>query len=140
MCLFVNGVLLTDPLYLGEAKVFVVSIVSRPFIIGLDLEFVVTPIKMYWKASNASTCDDGTLSSSFDEAQVALSAESLDDLQSTHVVSEGSKEVRNNVKHPTGFLKKISPLTWRGVTGKGGGGVRAAKSPDLPYEKRISRV
>ncbi len=101
-------------------------IVSHPSIAGLDLRI----------------CEDWKLSSSFDEAEQAVLAGSLDDLQSSHVMSEGKHndgediitidpktnnadcwvEARSNVKRPSGFLKRFSRDP------------RIAKPPQLPYE------
>lgn len=100
-------------------------IVGHPSIVGLD-------VRMH---------EDWVLSSSFDEAEQAVLAGSLDDLQSTHVMSEGKHhgeeditvdpktnnadcwvEARSNVKRPSGFLKRLSNSP------------RIAQPPQLPYE------
>lgn len=100
-------------------------IVSHPSITGLDVRI----------------SEDWILSSSFDEAEQAVLAGSLDDLQSSHVMSEGKHtdeeditidpktnnadcwvEARSNVKRPSGFLKRFSKDP------------RIAKPPQLPYE------
>ena len=91
---------------------------------GLDLRF----------------CDSETIPLGFAEAQDALFASSLAELQNTNVMAEGSKgheksdpmtnvgdcwvEFRAHMKHPGGFLgtkRRSSPM-------------RVAKAPDLPYE------
>ena len=88
---------------------------------------------------------------SFDEAQDALLAGSLAELQSTHVVSEGKSngdngevtnvkgdektgkgdcwvEMRANARHPSGFAKHFTSLLQKPAKNK------IAKPPDLPYE------
>jgi hypothetical protein len=100
-------------------------IVSHPSIVGLDVRIN----------------EDWVLSSSFDEAEQAVLAGSIQDLQSSHVMSEGKHddiedgtidpktnnadcwvEARSNVKHPSGFLKRLR------------NNPRIAKPPQLPYE------
>lgn len=99
-------------------------IVSHPSIAGLDVRI----------------SEDWNLSSSFDEAEQAVLAGSLDDLQSSHVMSEGKHdeeditidpktnnsdcwvEARSNVKRPSGFLKRFGKVP------------TIAKPPQLPYE------
>ena len=98
-------------------------IVSHPSIRGLDVRIN----------------EDWVLSSSFDEAEQAVLAGSLDELQSIHVMSEGKNgeenisidsktnnsecwvEVRSNVKRPVGFLRRVT-------------NPRIAKPPELPYD------
>lgn len=110
-------------------------IVSHPSIRGLDIRLV--------EASG-----EWVPNSFFDEAQEALLAASLDDLQSSHVITEGSEgsdkridrkidpktlnadcwvETRANVKNPLGFLSKRWSLTSQHKT-------TVAKPPELPYE------
>ena len=103
-------------------------------------------------------CDATELSSSFAEAQEALLAASLDELQSVNVMNEGSDDGRNtgkdsstaqqggsdamnglgdcwvefraNVKKPGGFFGRKGGIV-------GGGSRRKpeiAKAPDIPYE------
>jgi hypothetical protein len=101
-------------------------IASHPSISGLDVRI----------------SEDWVLSSSFDEAEQSVLAGSLDELQSSHVMSEGKHngsentitadskvnnsdcwvEVRSNMKRPGGFLKRF------------GSHPRVAKPPQLPYE------
>ena len=101
-------------------------IASHPSISGLDVRI----------------SEDWALSSSFDEAEQSVLAGSLDELQSSHVMSEGKHngsdntitadskvnnsdcwvEVRSNMKRPSGFLKRFSSHP------------RVAKPPQLPYE------
>ncbi len=100
-------------------------IASHPSISGLDVRI----------------SEDWVLSSSFDEAEQSVLAGSLDELQSSHVMSEGKHngsenisvdskvnnsdcwvEVRSNMKRPSGFLKRF------------GSHPRVAKPPQLPYE------
>ncbi|KAL7447530.1 hypothetical protein ACHAXM_010808 [Skeletonema potamos] len=100
-------------------------IVNHPSIVGLDVRIN----------------EDWVLSSCFDEAEQAVLAGSIQDLQSSNVMSEGKHddnqditidpktnkadcwvEARSNVKHPAGFLKRFSNNT------------RIAKPPHLPYE------
>lgn len=101
-------------------------IASHPSISGLDVRI----------------SEDWALSSSFDEAEQSVLAGSLDELQSSHVMSEGKHngsdntitadskvnnsdcwvEVRSNMKRPSGFLKRF------------GSHPRVAKPPQLPYE------
>jgi len=101
-------------------------IASHPSISGLDVRI----------------SEDWVLSSSFDEAEQSVLAGSLDELQSSHVMSEGQHngsddtitadskvnnsdcwvEVRSNMKRPSGFLKRF------------GSHPRVAKPPQLPYE------
>ena len=96
-------------------------IVNHPSIAGLDVRI----------------SEDWILSSSFDEAEQAVLAGSLDDLQSSHVLGHDGEEVtidpktnnadcwveaRSNVKRPSGFLKRFSKNP------------RIAKPPQLPYE------
>ncbi|KAL3781115.1 hypothetical protein ACHAWO_013418 [Cyclotella atomus] len=110
-------------------------IVSHPSIQGLDIRL-------------NETANEWVLNSYFDEAQEALLAASLDDLQSSHVITEGSErgdqdanrqvdpknlnadcwvETRANVKNPLGFLSKRWSLKSQNKTA-------VAKPPDLPYE------
>lgn len=89
--------------------------------------------------------DSLEFSSNFSEAQDALLAGSLMELQSENVLLEGGEgrhartkhdamdgvgdcwvEFRANVKQPWGFIKKIHPTTTK-VT-------KVVKAPDLPYE------
>ena len=109
-------------------------IVSHPSVMGLDIRLV-------------ETSDKWVLNTYFDEAQEALLAASLDDLQSSHVITEGNEgmnkdierqvdpknlnadcwvETRANVKNPLGFLSK----KWSVRSNK----TVVAKPPDLPYE------
>ena len=109
-------------------------IVSHPSVRGLDIRLVETSDK--WISNTY-----------FDEAQEALLAASLDDLQSSHVITEGNEgtdkdferqidpknliadcwiETRANVKNPLGFLSK----KWSARSKK----TIVAKPPDLPYE------
>ena len=88
---------------------------SHPSITGLDIRIC------------QSTSEEWIPSSCFHEAQDSLLAGSLEELQSSHVVSEGKSggvelssmksdkntgnsdcwvEVRSNLKRPTGFFKK----------------------------------
>ena len=110
-------------------------IVSHPTIRGLDIRLVETT--GVWVPN-----------SYFDEAQEALLAASLDDLQSSHVITEGNEdkdkgidrdvdpktlradcwvETRANIKNPLGFLSKRWTL-------KSQSNPAVAKPPDLPYE------
>ena len=103
--------------------------VAHPYLQGLDLRLT----------------DSLEFSSSFSEAQDALLAGSLLELQSENVLLEGGEgrharmkhdamdgvgdcwvEFRANVKRPWGFIKKNYPTTAK-VT-------KAVKAPDLPYE------
>ena len=103
--------------------------VAHPSLQGLDLRLT----------------DSLEFSSSFSEAQDALLAGSLLELQSENVLLEGGEgrharmkhdamdgvgdcwvEFRANVKRPWGFIKKNYPTTGK-VT-------KAVKAPDLPYE------
>ena len=99
-------------------------IVKHPSITGLDVRI----------------CEDWVLCRSFDEAEDAVLAGSLNDLQSSSVMSEGKNsnkdaaidpktnnadcwiEARSNMKRPAGFLKRNSRYH------------RIAKPPQLPYE------
>lgn len=110
-------------------------IVSHPSIRGFDIRLVESD-------------NDWVLNSYFDEAQDALLASSLDDLQSSHVITEGSEgsnksiqreadpknlnadcwvETRANIKNPLGFFSKKWSVRSRNKT-------NVAKPPDLPYE------
>ena len=110
-------------------------IVSHPSMKGLDIRFV-------------ETRDKWVLNSYFDEAQEALLAASLEDLQSSHVITEGKEgkdkeinrqvdpknlnadcwlETRANVKNPYGFLSK----RW---SFKSNSKTAVANPPDLPYD------
>ena len=88
-------------------------------------------------------CESSQLSTGFPEAQEALLASSLNELQSTNVLNEGGGrrhnkndsmnglgdcwvEFRANMKYPGGFLGKKSRAPVQTT--------RIAKSPDLPYE------
>lgn len=105
--------------------------VSHPMLYGLDLR--------------VTDCVEFT--SAFPEAQEALLASSLGELQNANVLVKGGKEndvanrstvdnrdnqgdcwveFRANMKRPSGFIKRST----RGKSGK----VRTAKAPDLPYE------
>ena len=102
-------------------------------------------------------CDATELSSSFAEAQEALLAASLDELQSVNVMNEGSDDGRNvrkdsgkskeggsdamnglgdcwvefraNVKKPGGFFGRKG-----GIAGGSRRKPEVAKAPDIPYE------
>ena len=102
-------------------------------------------------------CDATELSSSFAEAQEALLAASLDELQSVNVMNEGSNDGRNkskdsatsqeggsdamnglgdcwvefraNVKKPGGFFGQKG-----GIAGGSRRKPEVAKAPDIPYE------
>jgi hypothetical protein len=110
--------------------------VSHPSIRGLDIRLV-------------EVADEWVLNSYFDEAQDALLAASLNDLQSSHVITEGSEgkekdierrvdpknlnadcwvETRANVKNPLGYFR----LSKRWSTDSQKNAV--AKPPDLPFE------
>jgi 3-hydroxyacyl-CoA dehydrogenase len=91
-------------------------IVNHPSIHGMDVRLCEV----------RESSNEWALSSSFDEAQESLLAGSLDELQSTLVMSDGKGsddestvevdpktnsadcwvEVRSNVKHPTGYRKQ----------------------------------
>lgn len=110
-------------------------ILSHPSIRGFDIRLVELD-------------DEWVPNSYFDEAQEALLAASLDDLQSSHVITEGSEEsnksmqrevdpknlnadcwieTRANVKNPLGFFSKKWSV-------KSSNKTNVAKPPDLPYE------
>ncbi|KAL3796803.1 hypothetical protein HJC23_010950 [Cyclotella cryptica] len=121
-------------------------IVSHPSVRGVDIRLVEI----------SSEGPGWVMNSYFHESQESLLAASLDDLQSSHVVSEGSGgkdegntcqvdpkilqadcwvEVRSNVKNPKGFLPKYwSPsLLLKGLSSRNKT-TAIAKPPDLPYE------
>jgi hypothetical protein len=110
-------------------------IVSHPSVQGLDIRL-------------NEVANEWILNSYFDEAQEALLAASLDDLQSSHVMTEGSEgndkdinrqvdpknlnadcwvETRANVMNPLGFLSKRLSLKSKNKPA-------VAKPPDLPYK------
>jgi len=89
-----------------------------------------------------STTDDWIPTAAFDESTESLLAGSLDDLQSSHVNSDGNVsdnslvkdekigngdcwiEVRSNVQQPLGFIKQFKSQKKQTI----------AKPPDLPFE------
>ena len=119
-------------------------IVNHPSIHGMDVRLCEV----------RESSNEWALSSSFDEAQESLLAGSLDELQSTLVMSDGKGsddestvevdpktnsadcwvEVRSNVKHPTGYRKQLYTWLRNRVTGKNGDRVSVAKPPHLPFE------
>mmetsp|Transcript_29259 Transcript_29259/g.52925 ORF Transcript_29259/g.52925 Transcript_29259/m.52925 type:complete len:244 (-) Transcript_29259:58-789(-) len=100
--------------------------VSHPSLLGLDIRLT----------------DNVEYTSAFPEAQEALLASSLGELQNVNVLkgdigTESEKDARDNnmdcwvefranMRRPSGFMK-------RAVKGNGGK-VKTAKAPDLPYE------
>ncbi|KAL7520988.1 hypothetical protein ACHAWX_005678 [Stephanocyclus meneghinianus] len=121
-------------------------IVSHPSVRGMDVRLVeIGSGNVGW-----------VMNSYFHESQEALLAASLDDLQSSHVVSEGKGEdeegsnyrldpkilnadcwveVRSNVKNPKGFVSKgWSPGSLWNVLTSRNRATAVAKPPDLPYE------
>jgi len=111
-------------------------IVTHPSIIGLDIRICEAPGNE-WK-----------LEGMFAEAQESLLAGSLEELQSTHVVSEGKGdntstvkrdtktlnadcwvEFRSNIKHPLGFFKQLTSSLFQKPAR-----TKVAKPPDIPYE------
>ena len=103
--------------------------VRHPSLSGLDIRLV------------QSVTDDWIPTASFDESTESLLAGSLDDLQSSHVVSDGNVtgdslvkdekigngdcwiEMRSNVTQPLGFIKQFKKKKQT-----------IAKPPDLPFE------
>ena len=89
-----------------------------------------------------SATDDWMPTAAFDESTESLLAGSLDDLQSSHVVSDGNVtndslvndekigngdcwvELRSNVRKPSGFIKQFKSQKKQTI----------AKPPDLPFE------
>ena len=115
-------------------------IVHHPSVRGLELRLVET----------ADDHGEWVLNSFFDESQEALLAASLYDLQSSHVISEGTDgkdkensrevdpkvlkadcwvETRANMKSPRPFFSKPNSLLKR-ILHKN----KVAKPPDLPFE------
>jgi len=111
-------------------------IVNHPSIIGLDIRICEAPGNE-WK-----------LEGMFAEAQESLLAGSLEELQSTHVVSEGKGdststvkkdtktlnadcwvEFRSNIKQPLGFFKQFTSSIFQKPAR-----TKVAKPPDIPYE------
>ena len=103
--------------------------VRHPSLSGLDIRLV------------QSVTDDWIPNASFDECTESLLAGSLDDLQSSHVASDGNVtgdslvkdekigngdcwiELRSNVQRPLGFIKQFKKKKQT-----------IAKPPDLPFE------
>lgn len=103
---------------------------SHPALLGLDIRMT----------------DRAEYTSAFPEAQEALLASSLDELQNVNVFLQGGKddittrskvdgrdnqgdcwvEFRANLKQPSGFVKR--------ATGKSKAKLKVAKAPDLPFE------
>jgi hypothetical protein len=100
--------------------------VSHPTLLGLDIRLT----------------DSVEYTSAFPEAQEALLASSLDELQNVNVLkgdigTESEKDARDNkmdcwvefranMRRPSGFMKRAAK--------RNGGKVKTAKVPDLPYE------